>query len=506
MAKPPDSLDPAVGDTPEALEADWLAYTPLLTYAHSNGADGTRVTPGLAATLPWVTSGGRAYTFTLRPGLKYSDGQPVRASDFTWAVKRAIKLWRGAGVILNHIAGAKAFAAGRAKTISGITANDATGEITIRLTAPDGTFENVLCFPALAPVPAGTPMTEQTLPPPGLGPYRIKSVVPGKSFALVRNPGWKRLGILLVPAGHLDIDVRITGDARHDAISVLDNTADVFDWRDQIPSSLLGQIKRRASRRYFRRAMYGTRLIFLNATRKPFSSQLAREAVRAGLDQGAVSQVDAGMLMNGCYVLPPTLWGHPGDACPDGNKAGDGNLPMARALVKRSGMAGTRVVVWSEASSTIRRWMAYYTSLLNQIGFKASLKTVADTAYFSTIGDVGRDPQTGYGEFAQDLPNPVDIYRQLTGRAIRRAANRNWSQVDDPYVNRTVRVLGAVPASSVEAVAKFWRQLELYVAEKAYFAVLGYPTVPEFVSSRIDFRDLIFSPVAGDDWSSIRLK
>src|SRR5579884_3019879 len=126
MARAPNSLDPAVGNTPEALEADWLVYTPLLTYAHANGAGGTEVLAGLASTTPVITDGGRTYTLSLRPGLLYSNHEPVRASDFTHAVERALRLHWGeaAQLITPHIAGAAAYAAGRARTISGITAND----------------------------------------------------------------------------------------------------------------------------------------------------------------------------------------------------------------------------------------------------------------------------------------------------------------------------------------------------------------------------------------------
>ena len=39
--------------------------------------------PGLAESLPKITNGGKTYTLILRKGLKYSDGTPVKASDFT---------------------------------------------------------------------------------------------------------------------------------------------------------------------------------------------------------------------------------------------------------------------------------------------------------------------------------------------------------------------------------------------------------------------------------------
>jgi peptide/nickel transport system substrate-binding protein len=85
-SSPPNSLDPQEGYTTSAGEADWIVYTPLLTYAHKSGLAGTRIIPGLATSLPQISGGGRTYTLYLRKGLKYSNGQPVMASDFKFAV------------------------------------------------------------------------------------------------------------------------------------------------------------------------------------------------------------------------------------------------------------------------------------------------------------------------------------------------------------------------------------------------------------------------------------
>ena len=92
---------------------------------------------------------------TLRKGLVFSDGKPVKASDFTYTVERAIKIpWGGEGQFIEgNIVGAKEFAKGKSKTISGITTDDATGKITIKLLAPYGAFGNVLAFPSLGPRP-----------------------------------------------------------------------------------------------------------------------------------------------------------------------------------------------------------------------------------------------------------------------------------------------------------------------------------------------------------------
>ena len=134
----PQSLDPGKDYTTQGSEVNWIVYTGLTTYAHANGAAGGKLIPGLATALPTITDGGKTYTATLRKGLKYSNGTPVKASDFIRAFERAVHIpWGGAGAFMTPIVvGATAYSTGKAKTISGITADDKTGKITIHLTAP----------------------------------------------------------------------------------------------------------------------------------------------------------------------------------------------------------------------------------------------------------------------------------------------------------------------------------------------------------------------------------
>ncbi len=135
MGGAPQSLDPGMDYTTQGAEALWVTYTGLTSYAHAAGVAGSKLIPGLATALPTISDGGKTYTATLRKGLKFSNGQPVKASDFTWTVERAIKIpWGGSGAFLtSQIAGAMAYSTGKAKTISGITTNNSTGKIVIHL-------------------------------------------------------------------------------------------------------------------------------------------------------------------------------------------------------------------------------------------------------------------------------------------------------------------------------------------------------------------------------------
>ena len=418
MGTAPDSLDPGFGYTTQAAEPDWLSYTGLDTYAHVNGTAGGQVIPGLCSALPVISGGGKVYTCTLRKGLVFSNGKPVTASDFAYTVERAIKIpWGGSGQFITaQIAGATDFSKGKSSSITGITTDNSTGKITIRLNAPYGAFDNVLAFPSLGLIPSGTPMKNlPNNPPPGVGPYMITNIVPNQSFSLVQNPQWSKMNIPGIPAGNVNVNAKISSNVDSNALSVLNNTADVFDWADTIPGSLIPQIQSQAADRYAKKVMNSMYYVFLNTKAKPFSSQLAREAVVTGFNQNAFNRLGSGTLIPGCYFLPPGMVGHPTAPCPYGDPASGGNIAKAKQLVQQSGMAGQPVTVWSETRSPRQQWMTYYTSFLNQIGFKATQKVIADANYFSTIGNLKLNPQTGFADWNQDFPNPIDFYLLLAG-------------------------------------------------------------------------------------------
>jgi len=506
MGTAPDSLDPGFSYTTQGAEPDWLSYTGLVTYAHANGKAGTQLIPGLCSSLPTVSNGGKTYSCTLRSGLVFSNGKPVKASDFAWTVERAIKIpWGGSGQFITaNIKGGTAFSNGKSKTISGITTDDSTGKITINLNAPYGAFDNVLAFPSLGVVPSGTPMKNlPNNPPPGVGPYMITNIVPGQSFSLVKNPEWSKMSIPGIPAGHVNVNAKISANINANALAVLNGSADVMDWADTIPGSLVPQIKSQASSRFKQINLGGsTYYIFLNSKAKPFSSQLAREAVVTGLDENAMNRLGSGTLAPGCFFLPPAITGHPSGPCPYGNPPTP-NLAKAKALVKQSGMAGTPVTVWSETRQPRQAWMTYYTQFLNQIGFKATQKVIADANYFSTIGNLKLNPQTGFADWNQDFPNPIDFYLLLSGSAILPTNNENFGQINDPYINTQVNKLGAVPTPQLSSVASQWQAVDEYTAKKAYVAVFGYQTFPAFTSSRVS-QNYVFHPVYGWDWSSFQ--
>jgi peptide/nickel transport system substrate-binding protein len=504
----PQSLDPSLDFTTQGAEVHWLTHLGLYTFSHASGPASYQLIPAIAQGFPTVSGGGKTYTVKIRSGLKYSDGSPVKASDLPFGIERALKLgWSAASFVTSTIAGAKDYSAGKAKAISGITADDATGTITFTLTRPYGAFVDVLAVPGVSLMPQTTPMKgAPSNPPPGFGPYVIKNVVPNVSYDIDINPNYAAQAIPGIPAGKVNVHAKIESNTTTEASDVLNNNADIFDWGDTIPPALISQVQA-ASGRFKKWETGKTFYFFMNVTNKPFSSKLAREAVIKALDYSALARLGSGTLAPGCYLLPPGMVGHPTAPCPLRDPSTPPDIAGAKQLVQQSGMAGTAVTVWAENRQPRLQWTENLAATLNQIGFKATLKTIADTNYFTTIEALKNHPQTGFADWQQDYPNPTDFYQNLIdGNAILPQGNSNYGEVNDPHIQSETKALYPVPASQLQSVTGRWTALDQYVAQQAYMAVYGYLSTPQFYSNKIDISSTAFSLLYGTDFSTLALK
>lgn len=505
----PQSLDPSIDFTTQGGEVHYVTYLGPYAFAHATGAPGTQVIPAVATALPVVTNGGKTYSFTVRQGLTYPDGTALKASDLKFGIERALKLgWSAAGFLTTTIVGAADYSKGKAKTLSGVTVDDASGKVTFHLLSAYGAFEDVLAIPGVAFLPQTTPLKpEPNNPPVGFGPYVIKNVVPNVSFDVVLNPSYAKQAIAGIPAGHVNVHVKVESNTTTEASDVLNSSADVFDWGDTIPPALIQQVQSQATGRYKAWQTNKTFYWFLNTTEKPFNNTLAREAVAMAVDRPALARLGSGALTPGCYLLPPQMVGHPTQTCPYGDPNAAPNLAAAKKLVQQSGMAGQPVTVWAENRQPRLQWAENYLQTLNAIGFKATIKTIADASYFSTIETLKNHPQTGFADWQQDFPNPTDFYQNLVdARAIAPVGNSNYEEVNDPHIQSELNALYPVPGSSVQGVASRWAALDYYVTKKAYIVPFGYLVSPEFVSSRINFGAIAFTPLEGNDFSTLSLK
>ncbi len=91
----PITLDPAFQTDLLPLMSDRLLRSTLVAYRHVGGPAGTQVVPDLAVAVPTTIGERDGLPFRLRPGIVYSDGRPLVASDFRRGLERVVALQTG---------------------------------------------------------------------------------------------------------------------------------------------------------------------------------------------------------------------------------------------------------------------------------------------------------------------------------------------------------------------------------------------------------------------------
>jgi peptide/nickel transport system substrate-binding protein len=490
-----DFLDPGLSYTVEGWGIMWNVYLPLLGYKHVNGPDGATIVPYLVQDLPKVTNGGKTYTMTLRKDLKYSDGTPVKASDFEASIVRDFKIDSpGVGFFGNIVGVDKA----KSGDISGITTDDSTGTITINLTQPQGDFENILATEFTAPLPASTPAKDQsTTPAPSTGPYMIQSYKPNKVAIVVRNPNFdESMFDGNVPAGNPDkMTIDIIGDDSVALQRTISGTDD-YDFH-QIPPDRLSATQQKYGDQIKVYTPANTYYFFMNNRVAPFDNVKARQAVNFAIDREALIRVYGGLGQPTENVLPPTypqykkLSNYPYD------------LEKAKKLVEESGTKGAEVTVWNHDRGSDPKATAYLVDQLNKIGYKAKEKIINSAVYWTTVGNQATKAQIGFADWFQDYPHPLDWFDvMLNGNRITQTHNNNYSNFDDAAVNSKIEALKKEP-SLTSSVNDQWAEVDKMVNEQAPWAPFMNRQFTDFFNSGMDLSCYVNHVLYQFDFSSI---
>src|SRR5256714_2434107 len=173
-AAPAGSPDPQVNYTLQEWQFLLITHDGLVAFKRVGGSEGTKLVPDLATAIPKPTDNGKTFKFTLRSGIKFSNGKALTAQDVKATFERLFKIGNSpnAGSWYNAIKGGDACVK-TPKTCDlsqGIVINGNT--ITFHLARPDPEFLDQIALPFAAILPADTPDKNLNIPPPGTGPYK----------------------------------------------------------------------------------------------------------------------------------------------------------------------------------------------------------------------------------------------------------------------------------------------------------------------------------------------
>ena len=484
----PDFLDPGLSYTVDGWEALHLAYTGLVTYSNEEGAAGAEVVPGLAEEMPTISDDGLTYEFTLREGLKYSDGSPVKATDFKTSIERLLEQdSQGAGLGYTTIEGGAEYLESKKGGVPGIVTDDAARTIKITLSEPRGAFLYELAIPFASVVPGDTPAKNMSkTPPPGTGCYAIQNVSLNRGYELVRNknfsPSLKDTAADACIADQINVTIdtqtssQVTKIIRGDLDFMVDNP----------PPDRVAELKGKYSDRFNQFATNSTFYFFMNVETPPFDNLKVRQAVNHAIDVNAINRAQGGVLSAAHTTLPPGVPGY--DDSQEDLYPFD--LAKAKSLIQEAGAEGEEVTVFSNPEPETQRTMEYYTDVLNQIGLNAKLKNIPAEEYFVTIGTRKNKPQTGWANWFQDYPHPSDfIDILLNPDNVVDVGNNNYTyNANDKKLADMINELNREPELT-DDVIKRWSEVDRYVQEQAYWGIYGNRKQTTFFSERMDFEN-----------------
>jgi oligopeptide transport system substrate-binding protein len=175
----PDHIDPALSAQVQGSQPGQLIFDGLTETDYKTG----ELKPMVAES--WTSNGdGTVWTFKIRQGVTFSNGDPVVPSDFKYGWERVVKKEMASEVSYHltdnaKIKGAQDVLDGNATEISGVKADDANMTLTVELDAPLGIFPTVVSHLVFSPINRRTAsqVADQTKYEQGImignGPYKM---------------------------------------------------------------------------------------------------------------------------------------------------------------------------------------------------------------------------------------------------------------------------------------------------------------------------------------------
>ena len=192
-------IDPQIAYVTTAWWLEYATAAKLYNYPDKSGPAGSKLVPEVASKFA-VTNGGKKYTFTIRKGFKFSDGKPVTANSFKYAINRTANkdlASPGAQFITDptgtNIVGAKAVNDGHGTNVSGVKAKG--NKLIVNLTRGDGTFLAKITMPFFQATSTKIPLTKELVNVsgnnyPSAGPYYMSRNAPDDLTQLRQNKYW----------------------------------------------------------------------------------------------------------------------------------------------------------------------------------------------------------------------------------------------------------------------------------------------------------------------------
>jgi len=501
-------IDPQIAYVTTAWWLEYATAAKLYNYPDKSGPAGSKLVPEVASKFA-VTNGGKKYTFTIRKGFKFSDGKPVTANSFKYAINRVANhdLASPGGQFITDpngtdIVGAKAVNDGHGTNVSGVKVKG--NKLTISLTHADGTFMAKITMPFFQATSTKLPLTKEVVSVngpgdlPSAGPYVVTRNDVNQLTSLRQNPNWKPGPGRNRPRNLTGLDLQWNLNEQTAFNQTKANQLDEGPLPAAEVQGVAGQYGVNKSR-FWTKPINCTGYLPMNTANNLFKSNLKlRQAVNYVVNRATyTAQV-------GPYAGQP--WTHifnPGVPGWRNVTIYKRNVTKAKQLAAGH-MKDGKITVYFRSSGTINPAQAQIVKNdLRTLGFSENnitMKGFSGANIYDAMGKRGNDADMGVSMgWCSDYPDPYDwLNILLYGPSIQDENNVNYSYFNNPTWNR--RMANAAKLTGPKRL-KVYGQMDLDIMQKAApMAIERTYNNRYFFSNRVDTKGLVYQGIY-QDWS-----
>jgi ABC-type transport system substrate-binding protein len=477
-----DYVDPALAYSGTSWALIDTTCARLMAYPDKPAPEGLRVVPEVAVDYPRISPNGKTYTFTLRPGFRFNDGSPVRASAFARAINRTLApgIESGALQYTGDIVGAADVRAGKTTAAAGVIARGNT--LVVRFTRPVGSFAAQTTMPFFCAVPPTLPSDPEGLRTfPSAGPYVITEFRPGERVTIRRNRFYR--GSRPHHLDGFDVNLRVAGQA--DALDQVERGD--ADWSPALAPTYFEPGRGLAAKygvnksRFFVRPGFILRHIVFNHARPLFRDNAPlRKAVNFALDRDDLARAATGTPLSESLTdqyLPPGMPGFKDAAIYPLRKP---DLQRARALA-RGNLRGGKAVLYVNSAPQPFAVAQAAKQQISALGIEVELRPLPGLSFLTRLYAADEPWDLAVLLWAPDFVDPFQYINVLFDRQF--VLSGNVGRFDPKTLTPLMRNAGRTRGSERYAT---YGELDVRLArEGAPSAPISVFTEPTLVSGRV---------------------
>ena len=485
-------------------------YRTLVSYNPVAGKDSSKLVPDLATDIGTATDGGKTWSWTLKSGIKWSDGTDLTCEDVKYGISRIF----ATDVILDgptyalqlldipaDAKGVSAYAGPYKKTGQDLYDKAVTcsgNTITMHLKKAVGDFNYFGSYPAVAPVKASADNGDKyDLKPMGTGPYMISYFKAGDKLDLVRNKYWDKKTDAIRPAYPNEVILRfgISEDVR-DQMFLKDSQPNAVNYDQGLQAPNNNNKVFHTDAKYKGRGINVlgpfVRYWTANVSKGHLDCLDVRKAVFFAINLQSIIDLNGGSDLYGAPADSPISPSIATDYAPttgnihDANWKITGNPDYAKTLLAKAKSScpaayakATQSGIYFDMakSATNEKAAALIKSAMEAAGMVAKFNLIEPGVYYPTVMNPAKQGDITRAGWAADWANASTVIPPLFIKDGGFNLNQNW---DDPvYKDFAAKVSAAQGETDRAKQAAEWKVLA-QIAMDQYWTIMPIFTKQQF--------------------------